>query len=489
MEDLITNEPTLPDIAESMEALETPVEEMPTEIVAEDVVEDVAEDADEIIEDATDESAEEVVEDAVKEEAPVKEVEIPVFADAPEEFEAQVTEIIAKYDLTPDLQAAIEALRTRTNVTELADYGTIDDVKQHLDRINLINSDRMTPAGIRPNTDQFVQTLPDDRKLYMFYDLAQSPSQQYPGLTMAQEWILSEFGEENQPVKDVLGRYETIAQAIKTGSFASNIPAYIPAKLHEAYRSIPEDVRQELDVYGTDDPDDPIFQSRMQLLEQVQKGLDSDRANLEREKTTVAQQQQAFNANVEQKETAFYSALRDSFTSDLTKNVTFSTDPKMQEMFAAQHVSLLAEALDESSVGDWARARLENAGIKLDMVKAKQLTDAVRTTAATIASHEKALKSDGTPLDPVALNKARSDFARVTKQFRDLGENVIKQMANVTSATPKVETKQPIKARVLPKGNASEAQKPKFTLPPMGDPTRLEKMAEQALKSAARNGW
>lgn len=445
------------------------VEEVPTEEIVEEIVE-------EVVEESVEETQEEVKEE-VKEEEVVEPVTFDVTLETPVLVE-KVTEVLEKYELPQDVQAGIDVLIAKANdnaLAEYADYGDVDAIKTLLDRQNLLVSDRSEANGYRPNTDEFVKTLDADRATWLSYDLDSQPSVVYQGITRFQEKIVNAFGVEGEPIGKVLEKYEQFVTAMKSGVITSDVPEFIPVNVQEAYYQLDKETRNEIAMLDLESEyDQATLTQKLKELTLIQNGINADKDRFTQTTQSKALQEQQFQTDVIAKQTAFYDVVRDQFAKDLHKEVQFSADPKMQTLLANQQVSLLTQAFEDGSAGEFARNTLKEAGITFDAAKAQQLMQTVEQASVTLTAQERAKKADGTPLDAVELNKAKSFLQKAGKEWQNFASDILKQVANVASTgkqedIQKAVAKQKIavKARSNPNGSPSVAKKQE-QLPPMG---------------------
>jgi len=439
------------------------VEEAPVEPIVEEVAEEVVEVAEEPTEEVADEPAEEVVEE-VKEE--VKE-EVPVVTfDGTEDetaFAEKQEQILAKYDLAeaPELKAYIEALQSKVSAveapeifTQIADYGDVEAVTAVLDEHNTLYSRREEEGSYRPNTDKFAQTLAEKDETtadYLRFDLNMLPSTKYPGINKFEEGIAEALAVEGETVAQVLSRYHHTMKQLKLGvSVTTDIPNFIPAELYGAYNTLSKETREEMQFW-----DDEAYTvertNKLNELRNIQEGID---ARIEKQQRVVAEQQAKQQALVDDAfttEHTFYTEMRKTMAEKLA-NVQFSSDPKLNKLLSAQQVTTLTQAFADGTDGEFARQALAEAGIQFDYTKAQQLLESVTKASQALAIEKHAVDSKGTPLNPVALNKAQSAFKTVTQEWLKFADNILQQEKTIaTTGTAKALEAEVAKIKVAPK--------------------------------------
>ena len=497
MEDLATEVVETPEVVDSAIPEPTETLEPAVEIVTEDVPEaEVVEEKGEG--EPTEEAAAETPAESI------------TFDTESPEFITKANEVLEKYDLSelpPDLAALIPALIAKTNapvedvMAAYADFGDTEAVKVLLDREALLTGvERISDTEFRPTTDKFVATLDAQTGSWLYHDLAKQPSTEYPGITQFEEGIVNVFGKEGDTVGSVLARYQEFVTAMKAGSFVSDVPEFIPTNLREAYYDLSKAERDEISLLSPEYDDDAVtIQQKLHTLERVQKGLDSDKQNAQREIQSKQERQQAFTSTVIEKQTSFYDAFRDQVAKDLAKEVVFSTDPKMQSILTAQHVSLLGDLFEDGSKGNFARKTLADAGIEFSQTEAQGLLDAVQKAAVALTAAEQTVDANGKQLDEINLNKARTQFRNAGKAWQDRAKDVIGKLSRLTSTGKAEEVKAAAekikvaaKARPATKG-APSSQKQDTSRPPVsvqyGTPAwdawwAKQTLAEQAEKAA-----
>lgn len=455
---------------ENTETVETTEEVAPeildAEIVEETVEEVAEEEKPEEVDEVTEEPVEEVVEEKV--ELPVLDMASPTVID-------DAKNILEKYEIPAEMQVAIDALVAKTDdpLAEYADYGDVDAIKTLLDRQNLLISSRPEGDGYRPNTDKFIATLPKERLDYLYYDIASQPSTQYQGLSKFEETIVNTYGTEGENVGAVLAKYQQFVQAMQSGIITSDVPTFIPSNLQEAYYKLSPTTRNEIALLDPEFEQESI-NNKLAELTLIQKGIDGEKKTIQQTLQEKQQSEQNFQQTVQTTQLAFYDSFRTQFAQDLAKEVTFSTDPKMQTMLANQQVALLTQAFDDGSTGEFARNTLKDAGINFDYTKAQSLMKTVEQAAVTLTTHERAVNADGKPLDEIALNKARSEFKKAGLAWQSFASDILKQEAALVSTGKKEDVKQEVakqkvavKARITPNGNPTQAKKTE-TLPLYG---------------------
>lgn len=462
----------IPEIIE--DTVDAPIEEIPAEEVTEEVTEETSPEA-------TEEVTEAVVE------PPVFDLTSPTLID-------DAKAVLEKYDLPVDMQAAVDALLAKQAddpIAEYADYGDADAIKTLLDRQNLLDSDRVEGNSYRPNTDKFIESLAPDRQEWLAHDLLSQPSKQYQGLSKFEETIVNTYGTEGEPVAVVLDKYKQFVTAMQTGIITADIPSFIPTHLQEAFFKLSTATRNELSFLDPEIESESIAE-KIKELELIQKGLNSDKQTALNTQQQKLQAEQVFSQTVQEKQVAFYDALRTQFAQDMVKEVTFSDDPKMQTLLVNQQVALLTQAFEEGSAGDFARNTLKEAGITFDMAKAESLMKAVEQAAVTLTSHEKAVNAQGQPLNPIEINKARSQFAKAGLAWQAFATDILKQEAALTSTGKKEDVQKAVekqkiavKARVTPNGTPTPAKKTEI-LPPYGTPQWDAYWANKTLDEQAK---
>lgn len=448
------------------------------------VVEEIVE---EVVETPEVEATEATVTEEVTEPTDTLSVEPPIefLADDPE-VNTKITEVIEKYELPPDVQSVIEFYKVKAEqppnaFAEYAEYGEPEDIKALLDRQALLDSVTQTEDGAqRPSTDKFALSLPQEKAEWLFHDVGRLPSQKYKGLNLFEEALADTFAVEGDTVGAVLARYKETVGALQSGTaIKTSVPEFIPSHLQEAYWSLPKAEREAMDMFdpSTDrieyddngravNIDEPMRNDKLRLLQQIQKGIDGDRILKEQEVQSKVSKEQQFQQGIIGTQTKFYETVRQTFTQDLLKNVTFSTDPKMQTMLAHQNVALLTEAFSDESEGEWARQALTDAGISFDYAKAQGLMKDVETASVALEWARQIKDANGNPVNQVEFNKAKNAFERTGKNWQLFQQDIVNQLAKLTStgttkavddaADKKIE-KQKIQAKARPgtKGTAS----------------------------------
>lgn len=396
-----------------------------------------------------------------------------------EDFEARATETLEKYDLVndaPELHALITALQAKTApetniLTEYADYAGVDDatpevVKERLtailERETLLTTQREEePGKYRPNTDKYVETLPEDKADWLYYDLAKSGSQKYPGRTKFEEGMIDALAIEGDTVPVVLERYKNFVTAMKTNAIVTDVPDFIPQNLIPAFKSLSKEEREEianydpaLDREGSDDAGARV--RKLETLAKVQKGIDSDIAIEQRKIQDAQAREVAFSREVETITNTFTSEFREQFTQNLIKEVKFSDDPKRQSFEAKKQVMALELAFAQDATGEYARAALKDAGISFDQHKAYELLKSVEKAAIDLTKAKNEVDKDGRPLNPVNLNKAKTQFANVGREWQAFAKTILDQQTKVTTEGKAADIKNEVaKIKVAPKARAA----------------------------------
>lgn len=408
------------------------------------------------------------------------------------------TELVEKYELPVEIASYIDVLKAKAEApsdsfTEYAEYGEPESIKMLLDRQSLLDSVRVADTGeTRPDTDKFVATLDSTKADWLHHDLSMSPSDKYPGILRWEETIADALAIEGDTVGSVMARYRDTIEAIKSGAdIKGSAPSFIPVSLQKAYWSIPKEERDEIDTYHPDNDrievsedgkvftnlDKPIRDRKLALLAQIQKGIEGDEFQSRQEIQTKESRQQTFNVGVQTLQNNFYDAIRSSFTEELAKTVTFSTDPKMQSLLTAQNVALLTTAFSPDSDGEFARKALIDAGIPFDGNKAAQLMKDVETASVALEQAKMITDASGNPINQVELAKAKAKFERAGKDWQLFSKTIRDQMATLTStgttaavdkaADAKIEKKKlEIKARPSTKGTSQPVSQQKSVEPP-----------------------
>lgn len=495
------------------EAVATEVVEEVVDAPAGEAVEPAVE-AGEATDEVAEEVAEESVEDATEKVAEITPVEFDATADLPSIL-TQATEVLDKYELPADVQAVIDVLRAKAEAqqdsfVEYAEYGGEEDIKALLDDHSLIYTATTDDSGnIRPNTDKFAQKLYEvapDKASWMYYDLAQLPSQKYQGLNQFEEGIADALSLEGDTVGDVIQRYQQTVAAVKSGvSIASDAPSFIPANVRDAYWSLSKEERDEIDYYdpATDrvevdeygkavNIDEPIRNRKLETLAKIQKGIDGDKVLQQQAVQSQKQAQQAFNNEVVSTQTAYYDAFRTHFVEDLMSTVQFSADPKMQTILAHQNIALLTQAFFPDSDGDFARQALKDAGIEFDVAKAQKLVQDIESASVALTSAKRMTDSSGKMLNPIEFNKATKAFERAGKDWQAFAKNIIDQQATLTSTGKANEVKEAVakqkvavKARPVNNGAPSKAAK-LDVVPAYGTREYHEYWADKQLENEAK---
>jgi len=472
-----------------------------------EVIEPVETPADEPVE-SPDEEVKEAVEGETPEveEAPAEPFVIDTEAELPVVLE-KVNEVLDKYELPEDVQVAIDALRAKAEfvpvvepdplMTELADYGDVSVVKETLDTANLLSSVTINQDGsVRPNTDKFVEKViagDPDTAAWLYHDLASAPSNVYQGLTKFEEAICNSLSIEGDTVGTVMARYQAMMANARTASIVpeSDIPSYVPANLHQAFRSLPRESREELTALA-EDGEDYSFESdrnrKIIELQQIQKGIDAESREAHIAIQAKETQQLAYNQEIVTTQNKFYDEMRNIFTENILKEVQFSPDPKMQALLAHQQVTTLTQAFSPDSDGDYARKALAEAGITFDATKAQGLVKAVEDAAVAL-TFAKRQTVDGKQVNQVEFNRATRQFEQATRAWQEFAVDIIKQEQQLTAtgtqeAIKEVVAKQKIqpKARPVAVAAKSETIKEESKRPPYKSEAYYDWYAENRAK-------
>ncbi len=437
---------------------------------------EVATDASEVTE-AVEETADEpVAEETHLEAAPITfdatvETELP-------ELKTKITELLDSYDLTdaPNLQAAIDVLIAKAEATpdvaiaqELADYGEPEVIKTALERDAYLSSVTHTEDGWRPNTDKFVadlvQRATPEVVDHLYFDVARTPSQKYPGVTRFEEGIVDAIAVQGDTVGSALERYQEMVTYAKSGSVPiADVPSYIPVDLHPAYKALSKASRDEYDAYDpAQDGEYDYSANRTQKLaelRQMQKGIDADYRENQRVIQDQQQRQQQFTQQVYQTQRSFYDGVRDQFTEALKAEAVFPTELAMR-----QNVTLLMQACQDDSDGEYARAALTADGIKFDFPKVQQMTAEVDKVTLELTNAKNTVDANGRQLNEIALRTATRNFETVTRKWLEFGKDILMQEQKLTATgTAKAveaevaKIKIAPKARTVPKGVATAAK-------------------------------
>lgn len=466
---------------ENVEVAETPAE-TPVEVTPPvvETTEAPAETAPETTD--TEEVTEEAPTEEVKAEPEVtaEPVTFDTTAELPELVEA-TSKVFDKYDLPDEVVAGIEALKAKAAgapadiLGEYSVYGEIEDVKTLLERQSLFTSQREENGNIRPNTDKYAQALnkvAPEKTGWLYYDLAQLPSDKYTGLSKFQEGIADALSMEGDTVNSVMQRYYQTVEAVKSGvNITNDAPKFVPAQLRDAYWSLSKTEREELEMYAPEndqgDGDVEIRNAKLNTLAKIQRGIDSDKREAQANAQAQQVHRQEFHTEVQNTEIKFYNGFREEFTKDVLEKVKFSDDPKMQTILAHQNVALLTQAFDDGAAGESARKALNDAGITFDHAKAAQLLKDVDTATIALVTARRAIDPDTKePLDKIALNKAVKEYEAVGRKWQAFGQDVLDRQARLVStgtaeATQKAAEKIKIaaKARPVTKGTPTQAVK------------------------------
>lgn len=474
---------------------ETPEAVVETPAIDETPVDEVL--AAETVEEQT--SAEAVIEEEASEEAPVAEDVAPIVYDTAaslSDLKEQAAPVLDKYELDPDLAGYISALESKAEnpFTEFEDYGTTEEVKVLLERQVHLNTARQEEQGIRPNTDKFAESLAPETKQWLYYDLGRTPSSKYQGYNQFQEMLIDTLAIEGDTTDSVTQRFQTFVEAMKVNSLpTSNVPSFVPQHLHEAFLKLNQDSRYDISVL--DEREDAVeLQQKLAELQLIQNGLDSARKEAQRDAEAQAAAQRSYQADIVNLQEGFYDTFRTSIAAQLTKDVQFSADPKIQAMQVGQHIALVSQACDEGKAGEWARKTLADSGVNFDYAKAQQLLKSINVAATNLAHHKRAVGADGQSLNKVELNKATKDFQNAGKEWQKFAQDLISQQARITATSKaediKVEAakqKVALKARPAMKGAATPAKtRPTVNPHAYGTSAYYEFQAEELLAAQAK---
>lgn len=474
----ITDAPA-PEIIETPEVVEETAEVVETEVVAE-----------------TEETADTETPEGEETAETVEEV-APITFTAEDDLSAILEKkdaILDKIDLSeaPEIVALIDALKTQAEsntIVELADYGDKDAIKATLEAHNNLHSVRPVEEGegYRPNTDTFAKELAataPEKFDWLVYDAMSQPSRKYQGLTKLQEINADSFAIEGDTVGTFLQRYESFQKYLLEGATVpdSDIPYYIPENLRGAYKQLAKESREELafldpkDDNAQDDygdllyPDNKAIRERklMELARQ-QKGIDAELAEQRAKVESQQAEAQKLVTMAQETQEKFFTETRKSNLERLKKELNLSP------LEAAQRLTLLENAFDQSEYGNFARQALEAEGIKFDTVRAASLVKAVESAAIEWTEANRWKDAEGKPINPVSVNKAARALETAGREWQKFADDIIKQQNKTATATEETKEQERIaKKKILPKArsvvstNAASATKAKGNPHPYG---------------------
>lgn len=404
--------------------------------------------------------------------------------------------IVENYIVDQPLQAYIEALEAKAQVTPLAEYAVYGDteaVRGLLERQSLLDSVKELPeGGYRYRTDEFVQSIAHDQNKvdWLKSDLLKLPSAKYPGVDTFYEVLVDRLALPGDSVQDVLDRYEDTITAMRTGAtIVPDIPAFIPPTLQEAYAKLSKDTREWLTGLDAETYQDEIA-AQVAQLELMQRGLNADKADAQREIQARQQHQATRDQKVSQTQETFWNKFQEDFKEQYVVAVKYSDDPNIQAMEVEKDLAFLARILDTDTSGERARQSLSKAGVKFDAAVATQFYKEVEKASVALAGVP--LNAQGEPLDQTAYRKATKEFETVTKKLLDFSNGILQQKANLVKTGKAEEIKEAVakrpvelKARPVPKGVATAAVK-KTELPPMGTQAWKEHWANARMEELAQ---
>lgn len=466
--------------------------------------------------DQTDTSPELVPEDAPnaptgdtpKDDAPPDAPEPITFDVAAEDFAEKVKTTIEGYDLDPPLQAAVTALqeavqnRPATPIDEYLVYGEPETIKASLDRDSLLTTSRREEDGDRPNTDKYIETLPEETATHLTYDLMRRPSQRYEGYNSFQELIADTLALDGDTVPVVIDRFNRFVTAMKADAFVaeSDVPSYIPPELIPAYKSLDKLSQRDYQAlspeYDRDDPeskaeDEAKRASQLKTLGQIQRGIEADTREKQELYQTSQQAITNLNSDIVQKETSFYTTFRDQYAEKMAE-IQFSPDANLNQLLASQQITLLRDAFFEGPDGDFARKALKTSGVNFDFNKAIELQNNVTEAATNLSKEERALDKNGKPLNPINLNKAKANFVEVGRQWTKFASDLLEQEKRlVLGKTEKAIEGAIEKKKVAPKARgaiagAASSVTHQDEVPAFGTPAYNKYWAQKTIEEQAR---
>jgi len=454
---------------------DTPIEQPALPEVADDVV----------VEEPKVEDVEEVpVEEVETPEAPIEEVSFEGITATPELIE-KAEKVLEAYELPAPVQAAFDALKAQVSTQNdtfapFAEYAlenaspeeVATTVKTLLDRQAFLDSTRETETGLRPNTDEFAKQISPDKASWLYFDLAQLPSEKYKGLNKFEEGVADALALPDDTVGSVLTRYYETMTAVKNGaSIVADIPPFIPTELREAYWSLSKERREELALFDpatdridyTEDgrpinQDEQIRRAHLQDLAKIQKGIDADKRETQQIQQSQVDRVTAFQTEVFNTQVKFYDGFREMVTAEVVKNVKFSDDPKIQAISAHQNVALLTQAMGADAAGESARKVLADSGIKFDVAKAQQLEKQIEMASVAIANAKQIKDGHGNIVNQIDLNKATAQFKKATSDWQAFAKDILDQEARlISTGTVEAVKKEAAKIKVAPKARAATA--------------------------------
>lgn len=473
-----------PNIEEALEAIPEPTDALDAEVVTE---------AEEVVEDKPDETVEEAPEEAKTDEPVAEPVTFAPELETAELIEKGKAEV-EKFDLPQPLQAYIEALEAKAQVPQFAEaevYG--DALPDLLERQYDLDKIEEVDGNLRPRTDLFIEKLADPIKRdWLYHDLASMPSQKYPGLLKFQESIADAIRIDGESTEKTLERYSDTITALRTGAtIIPDTPAFVPANLQEAYARLPKETRDELAMLDmTEDYDKDIAVKQIANLELIQRGIDADKADVQRDVQARQYREQQLSQKIATTENTFWKTYKDGVIETLSAKVKFSDNPTTQKLQVLGNVANLAGIFSEDN-SDTVKA-LQDAGIKFDTTTPQVFIKDVERASIALAHADSLRDAKGTLLDPIGYKKAENDFKAVSKRLIDFGENILDQQARLIN-TGKVEEikeavakqKVELKARTVPKGTGTAAVK-KESVPVRGTQAWKDHWANQAMEEAAQ---
>ncbi len=449
-----------PDIEKALEAIPEPTDALDAEIVTDDAKGEDEKADEPATDDKADETAEPVVEAAPEPVTFDAAIETPVLVE-------QGKTILDKYELPQDVQAYVEALEAKAvtpDLAEYSDYGGVDDIKSLLERQSWYDAvEPLEDGTYRPQTDKLVEAYAKDadRFAWLRHDILERPSTKYAGLTSGQEYIADKLRIDGESVEQTLARFEDTSMVMRSGvRVVADIPQFIHPSLQEAYSTLSKDERDEialLDVNEEYDKEKAI--AKINNLTNIQKGINADKKSAQDQIYQQQYRQQQQLQDVGTIQTNFYDAFKAECVKEVAKEVTFSTDAKLNTLLATQNIAMLSQAASNDQDGILARAALEQAGIKFDFNQAQKLQKDIEKASVSLAHAQSMKDNNGEALDKVALNKATKEFENAARNWQSFGKNLIDQQARLVSTgkadevkTAAEKIKVQTKARQVPKG-------------------------------------
>ncbi len=405
-------------------------------------------------------------------------VEAVVFDPAAEDFEAKTTEALDKYEIPQEVQAVLDAYKAKiaAPTDTLSEYlvfagADADDpevakerITSLLERETLLTTQREEKPGVyRPNTDKYVEGLPDDIKDYLHHDLANTPSAKYQNITRAEELLYDALAIEGDTVGTVKKRIADVIQLVKGNAILppSDVPAFIPPKLVLAFKSLDKAERDQIaqydpanDIEGSNDAE--IRQSKLNTLAKIQSGLEGEAREQQESILRAQRAEQQFNNDVATIRDTFTGQFRTQFTENLIKEVKFSDDPVRQSFEAKKLVMMLELGFAQDDTGEYAREALKNAGISFDGAKAAEMLKGVEKAAVELTKAKNQVGPDGKLLNPVSFNKAKATFDDLSRDWQKFAKNILDQQVKVTTEGKAEDVKNEVaKIKVAPKARAT----------------------------------